>query len=102
VWNAGVATGRRALYGEVVLSPRVHEVAVRFTVDGEDYAADVFSDESALRAVRALIGTERLGRQCEQGLCGTCECVVDGQRTRLCLVPAPLLDGRTIETAQPT
>ena len=68
------------------------------SIDGVEHTVDVWSDESALRVLQGLLGRPRIPSRCEQGLCGTCECVVDGQPARLCLLPAPRLDGRVIVT----
>ena len=72
-------------------------MTVRFTVDGAEHTVEVYSDETALRALQQRFGRPRFPSSCEQGLCGTCETLVDGQPTRLCLMPAPRLDGLVIE-----
>lgn len=51
----------------------------------------------ALRGELALVGTH-LG--CEQGDCGACTVLVDGQPTRACLMLAVQTDGRTVETVE--
>jgi carbon-monoxide dehydrogenase small subunit len=84
-----------------VLRPRIEEVTVRFTVDGEEHAVAVYSDESALRALQQRFGRPRFPSSCEQGLCGTCETVVDGRPTRLCLIAAARLDGLSLQSFQP-
>ena len=58
-----------------MLSPRFQSSVVSFTVDGE----------------------ARFPSSCEQGLCGTCEVLVDGRPTRICLRAAARLDGTVIE-----
>jgi len=85
-----------------VLRPRIEEVTVRFAVDGEEHEVVVYSNESALRALQEHFGRPRVPSSCEQGLCGTCETVVDGQPTRLCLIAAPRLDGLSLESSQLT
>jgi len=75
---------------------------VTVTVDSEHHTIEAWSDESALRALQARFGRPRVPSSCEQGLCGTCETIVDGQPTRLCLIAAPRLDGLSLESLQPT
>jgi carbon-monoxide dehydrogenase small subunit len=80
-----------------MLSPRVESSVVSFTIDGEAEALEVWSDESALRALQSRYSRARFPSSCEQGLCGTCEVLVDGQPARICLLAAARLDGRVIE-----
>ena len=80
-----------------MLSPRVQSSVVSFTVDGEAQTLEVWSDESALRALQARHSRARFPSSCEQGLCGTCEVLLDGRPTRICLLAAARLDGTVIE-----
>ena len=80
-----------------MLSPRARSSVVSFTIDGEAETLEVWSDESALRALQASHSRARFPSRCEQGLCGTCEVLVDGQPTRICLLAADRLDGSVIE-----
>jgi aerobic-type carbon monoxide dehydrogenase small subunit (CoxS/CutS family) len=84
-----------------MLSPRAHSTTVTVTVDGEPETFEVWSDESALRALQGRHTRSRLPSQCEQGLCGTCEVRVDGEPTRICLLPAARLDGAVVELPRP-
>ena len=79
-----------------MLSPRARSSVVSFTIEGEAETLEVFSDESALRALQASHSRARFPSRCEQGLCGTCEVLVDGQPTRICLLAADRLDGSVI------
>ena len=84
-----------------MLSPRVHSTTVTVTVDGEQETFEVWSDESALRALQARHTRARFPSRCEQGLCGTCEVRLDGQATRICLLPAARLDGAVVDLPRP-
>ena len=81
----------------LMLSPRIQSSVVSFTIDGEAETLEVWSDESALRALQVRHSRARFPSSCEQGLCGTCEVLVDGQPTRICLLAAARLDGTVIE-----
>lgn len=83
------------------MSPRLEQVRVSFRVDDIDYDIEVWSDMTALQAVREVAGHDRPRRGCQQGLCGKCESMVDGEAQRLCITPAPDLEGLTIETPAP-
>jgi aerobic-type carbon monoxide dehydrogenase small subunit (CoxS/CutS family) len=79
---------------------RPFEKDVSFTLDGQPYSFATWSDTSALWAIRFLAKSDRPERGCEMGECGTCESLVDGAPTRLCLLPSTNLDGLTIVTTQ--
>jgi aerobic carbon-monoxide dehydrogenase small subunit len=80
-----------------MLSPRVRSSVISFTIDGEAETLEVWSDESALRALQSRHSRTRFPSSCEQGLCGTCEVLLDGQPTRICLLAASRLDGADVE-----
>jgi carbon-monoxide dehydrogenase small subunit len=66
-------------------TPRTHAVEARM------HAADF------LRGVLGLTGTH-VG--CEQGVCGMCTVLVDGQAVKSCLMLAPQLDGCDVRTVE--
>lgn len=72
------------------------EQPVTFEIDGRRFSFDTWSDVSALFAIRFLAKYDRPRRGCEAGICGTCESLVDGVPTRLCLMPSTALDGVSI------
>jgi aerobic-type carbon monoxide dehydrogenase small subunit (CoxS/CutS family) len=75
---------------------RAFERDVAFDIDGLQFSFATWSDVSALFAIRFLAKHDRPRRGCESGLCGTCESLVDGVPTRLCLLPSTSLDGVSI------
>lgn len=84
------------------MSPSKHEIS--FEVNGKAAAAEVESRLSLadfLRRDLGLVGTH-LG--CEQGACGACTVLVNGQSMRSCLMLAVQADGcevRTVESLAP-
>ena len=52
---------------------------------------------TALREGQGLTGTRR---GCEQGTCGACTVLVDGQPVLSCLIPVETIDGATVETIE--
>ena len=76
------------------------ELAIRLTINGHSVAGSVsprllLSD--FLRDHRGLTGV-RVG--CEQGICGACTILVDGQTARSCLMLAVQADGADILTVE--
>ena len=69
---------------------------VTFEIDGHHFSFATWSDVSALFAIRFLAKYDRPRRGCESGLCGTCESLVDGVPTRLCILASTSLDGVSI------
>ena len=73
---------------------------VRITINGAEHEAEVpvrtlLSDH--LRHGAGLTGTH-VG--CEQGVCGACTVLVDGQPMRSCLMLAVQADGHAVETVE--
>ena len=79
-----------------MLRPRLEELTLHVRVDGVDHIVTVWSDMSALEALRVV--HPAAPSRCESGICGTCEVVVDGEAARVCSLPAHLLEGVHVET----
>jgi aerobic-type carbon monoxide dehydrogenase small subunit (CoxS/CutS family) len=77
---------------------RAVEATVSFEIDGNIHCFATWSDVSALYAVRFLAKHDRPRRGCEMGQCGACESLVNGEPTRICLMPSTSLDGCVITT----
>jgi aerobic-type carbon monoxide dehydrogenase small subunit (CoxS/CutS family) len=74
------------------------EAKVAFSIDGENYTFDTWSDTSALFAIRFIAKHPTPRRGCEIGICGTCESALNEAPTRLCQLPSTSLDGAVIQT----
>ena len=73
---------------------------ITLTVNGREIQSEVESRLSLadyLRKDLTLVGTH-LG--CEQGACGACTVLVDGQSARSCLMLAVQADGSSVETVE--
>ncbi|MBP2706888.1 (2Fe-2S)-binding protein [Microbispora sp. RL4-1S] len=73
---------------------------ITLTVNGDDVALDVEPRRilaDVLREDCRLTGTH-LG--CEQGVCGACTVLVDGEAVRSCLMLAVQCDGRSVRTVE--
>ena len=67
-------------------------------VNGERHEADVWEGESLLAALRDRLGLPGSKNACEQGECGSCSVLLDGELVCSCLVLAAQADGHTVVT----
>ena len=73
---------------------------IRLLVNGELHEADVWEGESLLYALRERLGLPGSKNACEQGECGSCSVLMDGELVRSCLVLAGASQGREIQTVE--
>ncbi|WP_269497369.1 (2Fe-2S)-binding protein [Castellaniella sp. S9] len=71
------------------------------TVNGRAYAAeDVWEGESLLYVLRERFGLYGSKNACEQGECGSCTVLIDGDPVCACLVAAGQAEGAHITTVE--
>jgi carbon-monoxide dehydrogenase small subunit len=75
-------------------------VRIELTVNGERREADVWGGESLLFALRERLGLPGSKNACEQGECGSCSVLLDGQLVCSCLVLAAQADGHDVVTVE--
>jgi carbon-monoxide dehydrogenase small subunit len=75
-------------------------VRIALTVNGERLEADVWEGESLLFALRERLGLPGSKNACEQGECGSCSVLLDGQLVCSCLVLAAQADGHEVVTVE--
>lgn len=75
-------------------------IAVSFILNGETANIYVKPEETALAALRERAGLTGTKEGCGIGECGACTIIVDGKAVNSCLLLAPQLDGRTVETVE--
>jgi aerobic carbon-monoxide dehydrogenase small subunit len=73
---------------------------VTLRVNGEQREADVWEGESLLFALREGLGLPGSKNACEQGECGSCSVVLDGELVCSCLVLAAQADGHDVVTVE--
>jgi aerobic carbon-monoxide dehydrogenase small subunit len=73
---------------------------IDLTVNGERWEADVWPGDSLLFALRERIGLPGSKNACEQGECGSCSVLLDGQLVCSCLVLAAQADGHEVMTVE--
>ena len=70
------------------------------TINGERREADVWAGESLLNALRDGFGLPGSKNACEQGECGSCSVLLDGELVCACLVLAAQADGHEVTTVE--
>ncbi len=73
---------------------------VDFTLNGEAVSARVVSPISLLAVLRDQLGLPGSKNACEQGECGTCSVILDGEVVCSCLVMAADVQGSKVLTVE--
>src|SRR2546430_17600312 len=73
---------------------------IELTVNGERRDDDVWAGESLLFALRERLNLPGSKNACEQGECGSCSVLLDGQLVCSCLVLAVQADGHEVVTVE--
>jgi len=83
-----------------VTAPDESLVEIATTVNGEEVTAAVPPRLHAADFVRQRLGLTGTHVGCEQGSCGMCTVMVDGEAVKSCLMLACQLDGRRVQTVE--
>lgn len=73
---------------------------VRLMVNGEERELWIRSDRTLLNALHDDVGLPDVRYGCNEGVCGTCTVLVDGEPTSACLMYAVQAEGHEITTLQ--
>jgi carbon-monoxide dehydrogenase small subunit len=73
---------------------------IALRVNGEPCETDVWEGESLLYVLRERLGYPGSKNACEQGECGSCSVMLDGELVCACLVLAAQADGHEIVTVE--
>ena len=73
---------------------------IELKVNGEQREADVWEGESLLFVLRERLGLPGSKNACEQGECGSCSVLLDGELVCACLVLAVQVDGHEVVTVE--
>jgi carbon-monoxide dehydrogenase small subunit len=75
-------------------------VRIELRVNGELREADVWGGESLLTTLRDRLDLPGSKNACEQGECGSCSVLLDGELVCSCLVLAAQADGHEVTTVE--
>ena len=73
---------------------------VKLEVNGAVVEIEVEARETLLDALRHRLGLTGTHAGCEEGSCGACTVLVDGEVARACLVLAVQVEGRSVTTIE--
>jgi len=73
---------------------------VSFEVNGEDRSVNVAGAESLLKVLREELDLPGSKNACEQGECGSCTVILDGELVTSCLVMAADCEGSVVTTVE--
>jgi xanthine dehydrogenase YagT iron-sulfur-binding subunit len=102
--TAGAATlamaSQRASAEAAEEGASVHNENVALTVNGRRHALDLDPRVTLLDALREHLGLTGTKKGCDQGQCGACTVIVNGQRINSCLTLAVMHAGDEITTIE--
>jgi carbon-monoxide dehydrogenase small subunit len=75
-------------------------VKIKLQINGEEHETDVWEGECLLFALRERLGLPGSKNACEQGECGSCSVLMDGELVCSCLVLAAQAEGHAIVTVE--
>jgi len=75
-------------------------MAIRLRVNGVAHDITVEPRTTLVEALRNEIGLTGTKSVCDQGACGACTVIVDGERVTSCIMLAVMADGREITTIE--
>ena len=73
---------------------------IKLTVNGEEREAEAADHESLLTVLRESLGLAGSKNACEQGECGSCSVLMDGDLVCACLVLGAAAAGRDVQTVE--
>ena len=73
---------------------------IKLTVNGDEREAEAADHESLLTVLRENLGFAGSKNACEQGECGSCSVLMDGELVCACLVLAAQADGHEVVTVE--
>jgi len=73
---------------------------IRFVLNGENVRVEVPAHWTLLRLLREKLGLTGTKEGCGIGECGTCTVLLEGVPVNSCLVMAPKVEGKKVETVE--
>jgi carbon-monoxide dehydrogenase small subunit len=74
------------------------KVPIQFVLNGDEKAEFVESGSTLLKVLREKLGDTSPKAGCQQGTCGTCSVIIDGELRLSCLTLAETCEGASVTT----
>lgn len=78
----------------------MEEIKVKFILNGEEVKVKAPPSLTLLKLLREKLGLTGTKVGCERGECGACTVLIDGQPVNSCLVLAPQVEGKEVQTIE--
>lgn len=75
-------------------------VQIRFDVNGTGHEVQVDAGRRLIDLLREDLEMTGTKESCAVGVCGACSVLVDGELVSACLLPAVMIDGRSVTTIE--
>ena len=75
-------------------------VKITFVLNGKKMDMEIPPNISLLELLRDYLGLTGTKKGCEAGECGSCTVLMDGKAVNSCLILAPQIKGKTIQTIE--
>lgn len=85
---------------EEILAAEMASVRATFIINGDSSSIDIDTRLSVLDLLREKLGLTGTKKGCNQGACGACTVLIDGNRVNACLALAASYDGAEIKTIE--
>ena len=86
--------------GRIKAGRESQEMKIQFDLNGKKVRVEVPAHWTFLRLLREMLGLTGTKEGCGIGECGTCTVLLDGMPVNSCLVMAPKVEGRKVETVE--
>jgi aerobic-type carbon monoxide dehydrogenase small subunit (CoxS/CutS family) len=78
----------------------MNKVRIAFVINGGNKEVEIPPNTSLLKLLRDYLNLTGTKKGCEMGECGCCTVLVNGKAVNSCLVLAPQVNGKTIQTVE--
>jgi len=79
---------------------QMKKVNISFVINGQKKEMEIPPNISLLELLRDQLGLIGTKKACEAGECGACTVLINGKSVNSCLILAPQINGKTIQTIE--
>jgi len=79
---------------------QMKNIKITFVINGKKMTMEIPPNISLLELLRDYLGLTGTKKGCEAGECGACTVLINGKAVNSCLILAPQINGKTIQTIE--